>query len=166
MGSAALVVALLLTGPIVTFEWTEPDAGVAPDYYEVELSQKDRDPELMTTPEPSISLAPELGRDFEVRVRACTGLVCGMWSELSQPISLNRTSDFNDDGIVGVPDYREFVRMIGDQGPEADLNGDTVVGIPDFSEFAEHFGTCVGNVAIGGEEVPAYAPCRRQRRGR
>lgn len=165
MGSGALVVALLLTGPVVTFEWTEPVDGVAPSYYEVEFTQQDAEPELLTTDTPSISLAPVLGADFELRVRGCTSLVCGAWSELSQPMSLNRSADFNGDGSVGVPDYGRFGRMVGEQDLEADLNGDTVVGIPDFGEFAEHYGSCVGRVDIGGQEIPAYASCRSRGSG-
>lgn len=160
MGGGALVVALLLTGPIVTFEWQEPVGEVAPGHYEVEFTQQDVEPEILTTHEPSISLLPELGRSFDLRVRACLGTSCGMWSELSQKLSLNRTADFNADGVVGVPDYVKFAQLIGSQEPQADLNGDTVVGIPDFAEFAEHFAKCVGKIGMDGEELPAYVACR------
>lgn len=162
MGGGALVVALLMTGPIVTFEWQEPVGGVAPDRYEVEFIQEHRDPEILMTDVPAISLSPELGRSFELRVRACQAQTCGSWSELSQPVSLNRSADFDEDGGVGIPDYSRFGALFGSHEIEADLDGDTVVGLPDFSEFSEHFGACVGKIDVGGEELPAYVPCQRQ----
>jgi hypothetical protein len=165
MGSGALVVALLLTGPIVTFEWAVPDGAVAPDFYEVELAQEDMEPEVFATVEPSISLSPERGKGFELRVRACAAQGCSEWSDVSQPLSLNQSADFSGDGVVGVPDYKRFGQLMSSQGLEADLNGDTVVGVPDFAEFAEHFNACVGKVGIGGEDIPAYVKCREEGAG-
>jgi hypothetical protein len=159
MNSAALVVALLLTGPVVTFEWAEPEGGIVPDYYEVEYIEERKEPELLTTREPAISLAPTLARAFEIRVRGCTDGVCGSWSELSQAMSLNRSADFTEDGVVGVPDYIRLGQAWGSRDPIADLDGDDVVGVLDYSEFSEHFGQCIGVVDLGGFDVPAYAPC-------
>jgi hypothetical protein len=163
MGAGALVVALLLAGPDVGFEWEAPSEGAAPSYYEVELVQEGEDPLILTSDAPSIILDPALGKSFEVRVRACLSQTCGEWSELSQPISLNRTADFNGDGGVGAPDYLGFGAMMRSQNLDADLNGDTGVGLPDYIEFAEHFGTCIGSVDVRGEELPAYVPCQRSR---
>ena len=162
MGGGALVVALLMTGPLVTFEWAAPQGANAPDVYEVEFTQEDAEPEILATAEPRIALTPSLGKAFEIRVRACQSLVCGDWSEASQALSLNRSADFSNDGVVGVPDYRRFGQLMASQAPEGDLNGDSVVGIPDFAEFAEHFNTCVGQVEIAGQELPAYVKCRRR----
>jgi hypothetical protein len=163
MGAGALVVALLLTGPDVGFEWEAPAGGTAPSYYEVELMQENEDPVILTTDVPAITLDPTLGKSFEVRVRACLGQTCGDWSELSLPISLNRSADFNGDGGVGGPDYFGFGAMMRTQNLDADLNGDTGVGYTDYVEFAEHFGTCIGAVDVRGEELPAYVPCKRNR---
>jgi uncharacterized short protein YbdD (DUF466 family) len=163
MGSGALVVALLVAGPIVTFEWKEPVGATAPGHYEVEFTQEGMKPEVLTANDPSISLAPVIGRSFELRVRACLNASCGTWSKLSQALSINRSADFNGDGVVGVPDYQKFGRLMGTENSEADLNGDTMVGIPDFSEFAEHYSECIGKVDIAGEELPAYVACRAKR---
>ena len=163
MGAGALVVALLLTGPNVEFEWNEPAGGVVPNHYEVELMEETADPVTLTTDVPTITLDPTLGKDFEVRVRACLGATCGQWSELSQPISLNRSADFDGNGGVGIGDYLRFGQMITTQDLAGDLNGDAGVGIPDYGEFAEHYGACVGSVNIQGEELPAYVPCKSPR---
>ena len=159
MSSAALVVALLMTGPVVTFDWTEPEGGIAPEYYEVEYIEERAEPEVMTTFEPAISLAPTLGRAFEIRVRGCTGEICGSWSEVSQAISLNRSADLTGDGVVGILDYAGLGNAMRDQDLVADLDGDDVVGFLDLGEFNEHYGVCVGVVALGDYDVPAYVPC-------
>lgn len=158
MGASALVVALLLAGPIITFEWMAPGSGPAPDRYEVEFSQGDEDPQVLVTNQPGVSLTPTLGDDFRIRVRACVQAACSEWSEPSTAMSLNRSADFDANGIVGVSDYSGFVRAFGTSGP-ADLDGDTVVGTPDYAEFAEHFGSCVGDADVDGATQPAYVDC-------
>jgi hypothetical protein len=63
--------------------------------------------------------------------------------------------DFNQDGVVGIPDFTVFRQCFGSSVPadgpaldsecaESDMTGDGVVGIPDFARFRQRFGEFPG----------------------
>ena len=59
------------------------------------------------------------------------------------------SADFDGDGVVGIPDFLEFVEKFGSrQGDEKyeakyDLDGNGEIGIPDFLVFVDNFGKAV-----------------------
>lgn len=63
-------------------------------------------------------------------------------------------ADYNNDGIVGAPDFPTFVNAFGTTGAPgfhvADHNCDGVVGAPDFPTFSSSFGNPPG---------PSGLPC-------
>ena len=56
------------------------------------------------------------------------------------------SSDFDGDGMVGVPDFLQFVNVFGSSRgdgtyrPKYDLDGNGVIGVPDFLIFVDNFG--------------------------
>jgi hypothetical protein len=64
-------------------------------------------------------------------------------------------ADFNDDGIVGFPDFFLFAQAFGTDDPLFDSDGDGIVGFSDFSAFAVRFSECLS------EGLVKVVPCAR-----
>ena len=80
--------------------------------------------------------------------------------------------DFNNDGIVGGPDYTAFALSFGKQptdpefNPATDANNDSIIGGPDYTAFAIQFSqrvpgpsglSCVGTVPCGNAGATSAA---------
>ena len=71
-------------------------------------------------------------------------------------------TDYNNDGIVGTPDYLILVPAFGSRfgdaiyNPDIDSNGDGVIGTPDFLFLAKGFGSSPGP---SGLSCAGTAPC-------
>ena len=65
------------------------------------------------------------------------------------------SADFDGDGIVGIPDFLEFVEKFGSSQGDGtyqvkyDLDGNGVIGIPDFLIFVDSFGKEVPSQTVG-----------------
>ena len=74
------------------------------------------------------------------------------------------SSDFDGDGVVGIPDFLEFVEKFGSrQGDEKydakyDLDGNGEIGIPDFLIFVDNFGK-----AVPVRRAPVFEDARANR---
>ncbi|MDJ0869857.1 MAG: hypothetical protein QNK03_27435 [Myxococcota bacterium] len=77
--------------------------------------------------------------------------------------------DYNDDGLVGIPDFNVLRGQFGkddgdpDFDPDVDANGDGAVGIPDFNVLRAFFGQPPGpagepSTTEGGSGPPQIAP--------
>jgi hypothetical protein len=67
--------------------------------------------------------------------------------------------DFNQDNIVGIPDFGTLIQTFGDTGHPVnatDLNCDEIVGIPDFGTFSGLFGNSPGP---SGLSCAGTTPC-------
>ena len=64
-------------------------------------------------------------------------------------IERKRSSDFDGDGVVGIPDFLQFVDQFGlSKGDRRfdskfDLDGNGIIGIPDFLIFVDNFGKTI-----------------------
>ncbi|MCH8132724.1 MAG: hypothetical protein IIA30_09260, partial [Myxococcales bacterium] len=66
-------------------------------------------------------------------------------------------ADFNNDGVVGIPDFALLSAQFGSTtGGSADFNGDTIVGIPDFAALSGMFGSPPGP---SGLSCAGTVPC-------
>ncbi len=73
-----------------------------------------------------------------------------------QPGSVTPSSDFDGDGVVGIPDFLLFVNQFGSSQGDGtyqakyDLDSNGVIGIPDFLIFIDNFGKEVPTTSGGG----------------
>ncbi len=98
-------------------------------------------------------ISPDQHPDFRLCTLGITGLLSFLL--LISPLSLfsqdnsPSSSDFNDNGVVDIPDFLLFVDVFGSkEGQERyeskyDLDGNDEIGIPDFLIFVDNFGKAV-----------------------
>jgi hypothetical protein len=48
-------------------------------------------------------------------------------------------ADFNNDGVVDLFDYLDFVQVFADNAPEADFNNDLVIDLFDYLDYVQAF---------------------------
>jgi hypothetical protein len=64
--------------------------------------------------------------------------------------------DYNNDGVVGGPDFARLLEAFGSEDESVDLTGDGVVGGPDLGVFLSLFGQAPGP---SGLECAGWIPC-------